>query len=102
MSFNKLPAHSVVLVRGRGPRDLPGVRYHAIRGVYDFPALPGRCKGRSKYGTKKPKKTEVINQKKFILHHTRASKVKAYNKFAKYRLLQYSCIKNRYFYPTPF
>jgi small subunit ribosomal protein S12 len=58
MDFNKLNAHSVVLVRGRGPRDLPGVRYHAIRGKGDFLPLNNRRKGRSKYGAKQPKKVE--------------------------------------------
>jgi small subunit ribosomal protein S12 len=82
MSFNKLQPHSVVLVRGRGPRDLPGVRYHAIRGVLDFPPLMARCKGRSKYGTKQRKSTEV---KKFL------------DKFQKYRFLQYSCKKNQFY-----
>ena len=55
MMFNKLNPHSVVLVRGRGPRDVPGVRYHAIRGQGDFPPLLHRRKGRSKYGAKRPK-----------------------------------------------
>ena len=58
MMFNKLNPHSVVLVRGRGPRDVPGVRYHAIRGQGDFPPLLHRRKGRSKYGAKQPKKVE--------------------------------------------
>jgi hypothetical protein len=43
-----------VLVRGRGPRDLPGVNYHAIRGKGDFPPLLNRRKCRSKYGAKRP------------------------------------------------
>jgi small subunit ribosomal protein S12 len=55
MMFNKLNPHSVVLVRGRGPRDVPGVRYHAIRGQGDFPALLHRRNARSKYGAKRPK-----------------------------------------------
>ena len=58
MSHNKLNPHSVVLVRGRGPRDTPGVNYHAIRGKGDFPPLSNRRKGRSKYGAKKLKKVE--------------------------------------------
>jgi len=53
-SFNRLNPHSVVLVRGRGPRDLPGVNYHAIRGKGDFPPLLNRRKCRSKYGAKRP------------------------------------------------
>lgn len=61
MGFNRLPPHSLVLVRGRGPRDTPGVRYHAIRGVYDFPALKNRRKRRSKYGAKRH---EVLDKAK--------------------------------------
>ena len=55
-NFNRLNPHSVVLVRGRGPRDTPGVNYHAIRGKGDFPALLNRRQRRSKYGAKQPKK----------------------------------------------
>ena len=55
MLLNRLNPHSVVLVRGRGPRDLPGVNYHAIRGKGDFPPLLNRKKGRSKYGAKQIK-----------------------------------------------
>lgn len=58
MEFNRLNPHSVVLVRGRGPRDTPGVNYHAIRGKGDFPPLLHRRKGRSKYGAKQPKLVE--------------------------------------------
>ena len=61
MDFNRLNAHSVVLVCGRGPRDVPGVRYHAIRGKGDFLPLSNRRKGRSKYGAKRPKKVEEKN-----------------------------------------
>lgn len=82
MGFNRLQPHSVILVRGRGPRDLPGVRYHAVRGVQDFPALIGRCKGRSKYGTKRSKVSE--NPYKIQL-----------TKFQKYRFLQYTCKLNK-------
>jgi small subunit ribosomal protein S12 len=52
MSFNKLQPHSVVLVRGRGPRDLPGVRYHIVRGALDTAGVKNRVQGRSKYGVK--------------------------------------------------
>jgi len=44
--------HSIVLVRGGRVRDLPGVRYHIVRGVYDVAGVDGRKQGRSKYGTK--------------------------------------------------
>jgi small subunit ribosomal protein S12 len=47
--------HSVVLFRGGRVKDLPGVRYHAIRGVYDLAGVAKRNQSRSKYGTKKAK-----------------------------------------------
>ena len=50
---HNLQEHSVVLVRGGRVKDLPGVRYHLIRGVYDLQVVLSRKKGRSKYGTKK-------------------------------------------------
>ena len=52
---HNLQEHSVVLVRGGRVKDLPGVRYHIIRGKYDFQGLQKRKKSRSKYGTKKNK-----------------------------------------------
>ena len=51
---HSLQEHSVVLVRGGRVKDLPGIKYKMIRGVYDFAGLAGRTKGRSKYGTKRP------------------------------------------------
>lgn len=48
-----LAEHSVVLVRGGRVKDLPGVKYHIIRGKYDSTGVEGRKKGRSKYGTRK-------------------------------------------------
>lgn len=50
---HNLQEHSVVLVRGGRVKDLPGVRYHLIRGVYDLQGVASRKNGRSKYGTKK-------------------------------------------------
>ena len=50
-----LQEHSVVLVRGGRVKDLPGIKYKLVRGVYDFEGLKLRKKGRSKYGTKKTK-----------------------------------------------
>ena len=50
---HSLQEHSVVLVRGGRVKDLPGIKYTRIRGVYDFEGLKGRTKGRSKYGTKR-------------------------------------------------
>jgi small subunit ribosomal protein S12 len=53
---HNLQEHSVVLIRGGRVRDLPGVRYHIIRGTLDASGVDGRHQGRSKYGTKRPKK----------------------------------------------
>ena len=53
---HNLQEHSVVLIRGGRVKDLPVVRYHIIRGALDTAGVDGRMQGRSKYGTKKPKK----------------------------------------------
>ena len=53
---HNLQEHSVVLIRGGRVRDLPGVRYHIIRGTLDTAGVDGRQNERSKYGTKRPKK----------------------------------------------
>jgi len=53
---HNLQEHSVVLVRGGRVKDLPGVRYHIIRGSLDAAGVQNRNQGRSKYGAKKPKK----------------------------------------------
>lgn len=50
-----LQEHSVVLVRGGRVKDLPGVRYHVVRGTMDSSGVEGRTQQRSKYGTKRPK-----------------------------------------------
>ena len=52
---HNLQEHSVVLVRGGRVRDLPGVRYHVVRGKLDTLGIDKRRRGRSKYGTKRPK-----------------------------------------------
>ena len=52
---HNLQEHNIVLVRGGRVRDLPGVRYHVIRGALDTAGIPDRKKSRSKYGTKAPK-----------------------------------------------
>jgi len=51
---HNLQEHSVVLIRGGRVKDLPGVRYHIIRGTLDSIGVQGRKQGRSKYGAKKP------------------------------------------------
>lgn len=53
---HNLQEHSVVLVRGGRVKDLPGVRYHLVRGAIDSAGVEDRLQGRSKYGTKRPKK----------------------------------------------
>jgi small subunit ribosomal protein S12 len=53
---HNLQEHSVVLVRGGRVRDLPGVRYHILRGSLDASGVDGRAQSRSKYGAKRPKK----------------------------------------------
>jgi hypothetical protein len=52
---HNLQEHSVVLIRGGRVKDLPGVRYHIIRGTQDAYGVQDRKQGRSKYGTKRPK-----------------------------------------------
>ena len=53
---HNLQEHSVVLIRGGRVKDLPGVRYHIVRGALDTAGVEGRSQRRSKYGTKRPKK----------------------------------------------
>ncbi len=52
---HNLQEHSVVLIRGGRVKDLPGVRYHIVRGTLDSVGVKGRLKSRSKYGAKRPK-----------------------------------------------
>ncbi|MBI3829744.1 MAG: 30S ribosomal protein S12 [Planctomycetes bacterium] len=52
---HNLQEHSIVLVRGGRVKDLPGVRYHIVRGVYDCQGVADRKQSRSKYGAKRPK-----------------------------------------------
>ena len=52
---HNLQEHSIVLVRGGRVKDLPGVRYHVVRGVYDSQGVEGRRRSRSLYGAKRPK-----------------------------------------------
>lgn len=52
---HNLQEHSVVLIRGGRVKDLPGIRYHIIRGTLDSSGVEDRRRGRSKYGTKRPK-----------------------------------------------
>ena len=52
---HNLQEHSVILIRGGRVKDLPGVRYHTVRGSLDTAGIEGRRQGRSKYGSKRPK-----------------------------------------------
>ena len=52
---HNLQEHSIVLIRGGRVKDLPGVRYHVVRGTLDTVGVDGRRQGRSKYGAKRPK-----------------------------------------------
>jgi small subunit ribosomal protein S12 len=52
---HNLQEHSIVLIRGGRGKDLPGVRYHIVRGTLDAVGVQGRKRSRSKYGTKRPK-----------------------------------------------
>jgi small subunit ribosomal protein S12 len=56
---HNLQEHSIVLIRGGRVKDLPGVRYHIIRGSLDCEGVEERMKGRSKYGSKKPKERRI-------------------------------------------
>ncbi len=53
---HNLQEHSIVLIRGGRVKDVPGVRYHVVRGALDTSGVDGRTQSRSKYGVKKPKK----------------------------------------------
>lgn len=59
---HNLQEHSIVLVRGGRVKDLPGVRYHIVRGVYDAAGVEGRKRSRSKYGVKRPKQAAKAAQ----------------------------------------
>ncbi len=57
---HSLQEHSICLIRGGRVKDLPGVRYHVIRGSLDCEGVEDRMKGRSKYGSKKPKGKKIV------------------------------------------
>ena len=57
---HNLQEHSIVLIRGGRVKDLPGVRYHIVRGALDTSGVDGRKQRRSKYGAKKPKPGAVV------------------------------------------
>ena len=58
---HNLQEHSIVLIRGGRVKDLPGVRYHVIRGSLDCEGVQDRMGGRSKYGSRKPKQKKVAD-----------------------------------------
>jgi small subunit ribosomal protein S12 len=55
-----LQEHSIVLIRGGRVKDLPGVRYHIVRGALDTAGVKGRLQSRSKYGAKRPKPGQPV------------------------------------------
>ncbi|MBL8004188.1 MAG: 30S ribosomal protein S12 [Candidatus Kapabacteria bacterium] len=57
---HNLQEHSIVLIRGGRVKDLPGVRYHVVRGTADTQGVSGRKQGRSKYGAKRPKPGQPV------------------------------------------
>ncbi|MCR4311815.1 MAG: 30S ribosomal protein S12 [Candidatus Uhrbacteria bacterium] len=61
---HNLQEHSIVMIRGGRVKDLPGVRYHIVRGRYDATGVEGRNRGRSRYGTKRPKAGKAAPKKK--------------------------------------
>ncbi len=61
---HNLQEHSIVLIRGGRVKDLPGVRYHVVRGTLDAVGVQGRKQGRSKYGAKRPKEAAPAKAKK--------------------------------------
>ena len=60
---HNLQEHSIVLIRGGRVKDLPGVRYHIIRGALDAAGVADRKQGRSKYGMKRPKDAKAVAKK---------------------------------------
>lgn len=61
---HNLQEHSIVLIRGGRVKDLPGVRYHIIRGVLDTSGVDERRRSRSLYGAKRPKRTKIAGEAK--------------------------------------
>ena len=57
---HELQEHSVVLIRGGRVKDLPGIRYHIVRGTLDTSGVAGRRQGRSKYGSKRPREAAEV------------------------------------------
>ena len=70
---HNLQEHSIVLVRGGRVKDLPGVRYHIVRGALDTAGVEGRLQRRSKYGAKKPKNNLIL---KYQLNHEKKTSKK--------------------------
>ncbi len=58
---HNLQEHSIVLIRGGRVKDLPGVRYHVIRGALDAEGVQNRMQGRSRYGAKRPKEKRIAS-----------------------------------------
>nr|BBI28670.1 fusion protein of ribosomal protein S12 and ribosomal protein S7 [Dinophyceae sp. MRD-151] len=90
---HNLQEHSVVLVRGGRVKDLPGVRYHVVRGTLDTAGVSDRYQGRSKYGTKRPK----LPKNFFFIHMSRrhTPKKRFYSPDPKYQSILVHIIVNR-------
>jgi small subunit ribosomal protein S12 len=67
---HNLQEHSIVLIRGGRVKDLPGVRYHIIRGTLDASGVSDRNQSRSKYGTKKPKEVAMSRRQRAVKRET--------------------------------
>lgn len=91
IGLNVLQPHSVVLVRGGGPRDLPGVRYHAIRGKFDLAALLNYRRARSKYGVKKPASEKAVKLQPLAEMHPSEQHIE---KVSRRRFLMYKHLAN--------
>lgn len=77
---HNLQEHSVVLIRGGRAKDLPGVRYHVVRGVLDTEGVQGRMQKRSRYGTKKPKSGKTSESDKTESDKTESAEEKVEDK----------------------
>ena len=89
---HNLQEHSVVLIRGGRVKDLPGVRYHVVRGSLDTTGVDGRKQGRSKYGAKKGKK--IISFISFNYNLCQEEKQQQKEKFYQIHYLAVSCWPN--------
>jgi small subunit ribosomal protein S7 len=90
---HNLQEHSVVLVRGGRVKDLPGVRYHIVRGTLDTAGVNDRFQGRSKYGSKRPKLPKIFII--FFMSRRHTPKKRSYSPDPKYQSILVHIIVNR-------